>query len=322
MKKQTGISLADLEVFDPQAARGGNERRCRCPICQAKERSFCFNAMTGLYTCQRASCGARGKLSDFWEEKPRQNARQRARIALSAAFGTVRPPEQEESLKTATTATWHEIWEQGQPIGQRMPVMDYLAGRGLTPEILQAAGVRSLSLYGREWCGFPFADAQGNVVAFQARATDAGENGHRAYGPKKAGVFCTSPDTLRAETVYITEAPIDALSLAMCGRHAVALGGVVFPQWLLKSLAFRCVALAFDNDSNGAGRRAAQEVAPPLISFGATVFRMKPQRAPDEPKSDWNLMLKELGPGRLTQWLNYYESKAVVKLGKTWERPK
>lgn len=315
------ISLADLEAFDPQAERGGNERRCRCPICQAKERSFCFNATTGLYTCQRASCGARGKLCDFWEEKPRQNARQRARTALDMAFGVSLPQDTAHPEKTATAATWREIWEQGQMIEQGTSAMEYLVGRGLELEVVQAARVRSLSLYGRQWVAFPFAYVDGNDVAFQARAADGGENAHRAYGPKKAGVFYTSAAALKSETVYITEAPIDALSLAMCGRRAIALGGVVFPEWLLQALAFRCVALAFDNDSNGAGRKAASEMAPSLTSFGSYVFRMKPERAYNATKGDWNMMLKELGAGRLTQWLNYYESKAVVKLGKTWKRP-
>jgi DNA primase len=206
-------------------------------------------------------------------------------------------------------------------VGQGSAGMAYLAGRGLSEEIIASAGARSLHLQGRDWVAFPFTGPDGEAVAFQARAIDHQPNGHRAYGPKKAGVFLTSPAALKAPTVFVTEAPIDALSLAMCGRHAIALGGVVMPDWLIKTLAFRTVALAFDNDSNRAGRKAAEELQPKLLAFGMTAFRMRPLREKDQTKGDWNMMLQALGPGRLTQWLNYYESKAVVKLGKMWERP-
>lgn len=321
MKPETAITLAELEAFDPRAARGGNERRCRCPVCQAKEASFCFNATTGLYNCKRASCGAKGRLRDFWVEKPPQSPRIRAKKALDAAFSVDRPSDVAKVSPPATEATWGELWESAAAVGQGSSGLAYLEGRGLTAEIIAASGARSLHLHHRDWVAFPFTGQQGEIVAFQARAIDQELNGHRAYGPKKAGVFLTSPETLKAQTVFVTEAPIDALSLAMCGRHAVALGGVVMPDWLIKLLAFRTIALAFDNDSNGAGRKAAQELQPKLLSFGIAAFRMKPQREKDEEKGDWNMMLKTLGPGRLTQWLNYYESKAVVKLGKTWKRP-
>ncbi len=321
MKPETAITLAQLEAFDPRATRGGNERRCRCPVCEAKEPSFCFNATTGLYNCKRASCGAKGRLRDFWEEKTPQPPRIRARMALDAAFSTTRPSDKAEPSKAATEATWGELWDSAQPVGQGCPGLAYLEGRGLSTEIVFSSGARSLHLHNRDWVAFPFTGPNGDVVAFQARAIDQEANGHRAYGPKKAGVFLTSSHTLKAETVYVTEAPIDALSLAMCGRHAIALGGVVMPDWLIKTLAFRSIALAFDNDSNGAGRKAAQELQPKLFAFGASAFRMKPQRDKDQDKGDWNLMLKELGSGRLWQWLNYYESKAVTKLGKAWERP-
>ena len=79
------LSLADLEAFDLPCGRDP-EKVCRCPICHSSERAFHFNTATGVYNCKRASCGATGKLSDFWQDRPQQNRKQRASNALHAAF--------------------------------------------------------------------------------------------------------------------------------------------------------------------------------------------------------------------------------------------
>jgi DNA primase len=160
-----------------------------------------------------------------------------------------------------------------------------------------------LNLYGRDFVVFPFCNGVGAPVAFQARALDNEPDGHRAYGRKSAGVFSTCADALKAETAIVCEAPIDALSLAMCGFPSVALGGTSAPDWMFSALAFKRVLLAFDNDANGAGDRAADKLVPALKSFGAKTARLAPQRVSDALKSDWNMMLLEQGAPVLHAWL-------------------
>jgi len=163
--------------------------------------------------------------------------------------------------------------------------------------------VRALNLYGRSYVIFPFHDPDGATVAFQARANDGEPDAHRAYGPKSAGVFSSSPNALRGEAITICEAPIDALSLAVCGWPAIALGGVTAPDWIIAALAFKRVLLAFDSDANGAGDQAAAALTLALRSFGAKVIRLAPLRAEEAIKSDWNMMLQVNGAVELRAWL-------------------
>ena len=83
-------------------------------------------------------------------------------------------------------------------------------------------------------------------------------------------MFAT-PDAFEAPVIVITEAPIDALSLAACGIPAVTLCGTSGPAWLSEATAFRRVALAFDGDD--AGDRGAGTLTHQLAAFGATLER-------------------------------------------------
>lgn len=312
------LSLADLEAFDLPQGRDP-EKVCRCPICQSSERAFHFNTATGVYNCKRASCGVSGKLSDFWQERPKMNRQERARNALHAAFSlapkdcgptAINAPQgataRKELASTATAApataeTWREYFAQSKPANGTAAAC-YLAKRGIPEPVSETSGARVLRLYPsgypRDYVVFPFCGRDGTPVAFQSRAIDSEPDAHRAYGPKRAGVFSTNLGVLKRDAVIICEAPIDALSLAACGYPAIALGGTTVPDWLPKALAFKYVALAFDNDQNGAGDKAAAKLTPELQSFGATVSRLSPLRAPDADKSDWNGMLLEYGvPG-------------------------
>lgn len=321
------LSLADLEAFDTPQGREP-EKVCRCPICQSSERAFHFNTATGVYNCKRASCGATGKLADFWQERPKQNYKQRARSALSAAFSLV-PKDcsanaanalQNATAKakptSATAATWQSHFKSSQPIASTPDVQNYLARRGLSEAIAENADVRALNLFGRAFVAFPFCDLTGAQVAFQARAIDGKADGHRAHGTKSDGVFSTCAYALKSASVILCEAPIDALSLAACGFEAVALGGTSAPKWIAPALAFRRVYLAFDNDANGAGDKAARELAPNLQSFGASVSRLAPLREGAADKSDWNMMLLQHGAPALHAWIaawrahiEYFQSK-------------
>jgi hypothetical protein len=97
-------------------------------------------------------------------------------------------------------------------------------------------------------------------------------------GPKSDGVFVAGAG-LPPDPVAIVEAPIDALSIALCGITAVALLGTETPAWLPARLAFRRVLLATDQDA--AGERAVAVLTPRLQSFGATVTRWRVEGVKD-----------------------------------------
>lgn len=285
------IFLSDLEATDPRPA--GIERIYQCPICEGKERSFHVNTSTGLFNCKRASCNAAGKLADFWKERPKLNHQQRARVSLARAFGANPTSSPAKAAPAATDATWRTHFDESQPIAGTAGI-DYLARRGISGEVAEVAALRLWNYHDRLRVLFPF-QRDGETVAFQSRAIDGAANGHIGFGSKSEGIFQTSPDALKAGAVIICEAPIDALSITAAGFDAIALGGVTAGAWLARALAFKKVLLAFDNDANGAGDKAAADIAPILQSFGATTARLAPPRSDGAKKADWNEVLQTYG---------------------------
>jgi hypothetical protein len=299
------LSLADLEAFDLHPQGRGPEKVFKCPICQSSERALHVNTATGVYNCKRASCGATGKLTDFWTERPKLKGHEYSRVALRRAFALEEPKPRSEP---ATGATWREYFERAVPVAGT-PGEEYLAARGIAAPVASAAGVRFLStLYNRPAVLFPF-EQNGAPVAFQARFagsffdSEGKPDNHRALGTKSGGAFLTAPDALQREAIVLCEAPIDALSLAACDLPAVALGGTAAPDWIVKACAFRRVLLAFDSDQNNAGEEAAQKLALLLQSRGASVARLAPLREEYSDKSDWNMMLLQHGAAPLRAWL-------------------
>lgn len=301
------ITLAELEATAPNAA--GTERVYRCPICDGgthHEKSLHVNTNTGAFNCKRASCGISGKLKEFWEDRPRMTRQQRGRAALAAAFRishTNTPATPKTALRIDPTAKkepatsdkddWRPLYEQSLLIDGTAGAT-YLQGRGINATTATAAGCRYFTYHGRGRVIFPFM-RDGELVAFQSRAIDDKPNPHYARGKKTDGVFATAPAALCADVVVLVEAPIDALSIATGGIDAVALGGTVAGDWLLRKLAFKKVLLAFDNDANGAGDNAATELAGRLRAYGATTRRLAPPRRRDAEKSDWNAVLMQDG---------------------------
>jgi ribosomal protein L37AE/L43A len=96
------LSLADLEAFDPQGSERAGEKVYRCPICQSDERALHVNHETGLWNCKRASCGAAGKLTDFWSERPKLRRQEYSRLALRRAFALESPQPKSEPATAAT----------------------------------------------------------------------------------------------------------------------------------------------------------------------------------------------------------------------------
>lgn len=301
------LSMAELERFDPYATARGAERRFNCPFpaCADKSRtkahqSLAVNAETGAYVCHR--CGAKGKLFDFWEDRPPLSRRARSRAHLTKAFGLSETPAEGPTARPDPARL--------DPLKRRLKAIKplsgsdaeaYLASRGIPPELARRAKVKAAP----EWAHwradgdrlerigtdsravFPLYDRARNLVAINARAASETffEPKQQTLGEKKRGLFAT-PGALEADPLVITEAPIDALSLAACGVPAVALCGTDPPDWLRELAAFRRVFLATDNDR--AGDDGARKIAAAL-SLGSSCRRLRPQG------KDWNEDLLAFG---------------------------
>lgn len=308
------LSLEELEAFDAPA---GARRRFCCPLCgqdkarDGAHRSLSVETTTGLWRCFR--CEAGGKLRDKWEDKPlprRAQAREVMRQAfdLGQAASSVVPkaslpivappllpdttsysPRPDHEPSQASRGSWHDRLRGLRPLegssGQR-----YLEGRGLSLEVCLGAKVKFCpSWLGRPAVVFPIYDEQSALVAAQGRYLDGRDDPKaRTVGQKKQGVFLTGrfgEQVKKGAPVIITEASIDALSLAGCGFPALALCGKSgCPAWLPLKCAFKDVVIAFDADD--AGEEGAAKLAPLLESLGAKVRRVVPEGA-----KDWNEML-------------------------------
>jgi hypothetical protein len=295
------LRLAWLRSRDPDSPdTGRTERRFLCPYGQCvgyaptqDHRSLSVNVQTGAWKCHR--CDRDGLCEEYFtidkaEPKPRQTRPQRARAQLAAAFSLSERRSEPES-----PATWRNVFEVSDLTASIIGTLGatYLAGRGIPEDLAAAAGVR----YARDWFGsaavvFPMVDRAGQIVAAQGRSV----TGRRllADGPKRLGVFLT-PGALEADPVVVVEAPIDGLSLALCGLAAIALCGKSGPAWIPKALAFRRVALAFDNDDGG--DQATATLTPLLERYGCTVERWQPAA------KDWNAQLMRDGADELRRAL-------------------
>ena len=290
------LSLAELEAYDPRAPfRGGKERRFCCPLpacadkhIDAAHRSLTLNVESGAWHCWR--CGGAGKVQERWAAAPLRPVQRRQRSAAAArrAFA-LKPPSAQTSPSPA--AALEPPPPSPNLSSQRLtalggsPGAAYLQQRGITADLAERAGVRwAPTWYGRPAVVFPLRDSAGQLVAMQGRHVD-GRTDPKAHdlGPKGAGVFAT-PGAFEASTVIVVEGPICALSLAAAGKSAIALCGTNAPAWLMKRLAFRRVAVAFDADA--AGDAAAPRVIGDLRSFGAQVERWRPTGV-----KDWNDLL-------------------------------
>lgn len=165
-------------------------------------------------------------------------------------------------------------------------------------EDAHAAGARFCPRFmGRPAIVFPLRDQSGALRGAHARYVDGYDRPKaRTIGDKRQSLFVTA-DALNPSlpALIVTEAPLDALSLARAGYPAVALCGTQPPTWLHRVCAFRRVLLAFDADE--AGDRAADTQTCELESFGARCERLRPDGF-----KDWNDALQG-GCDELSDWL-------------------
>jgi len=315
------LSLEELDAFDPHAPQGARRRFC-CPLCgqgkpkDSAHRCLSVESATGLWKCFR--CEASGQLREQWAGKIGQGRVLEQAFGLRCAFALSAPltkvaeslpplASSELPVQVASSPSPREpnalsaALRGLQPLGGNRGET-YLRERGLPLEVCQNAKVKwTPSWLGRPAVIFPVYDDWGALVAAQGRYTDGRENPKaRTLGSKKGGVFLSGgfwEQIRKGAPVIITEAPIDALSLAACGFPALALCGKSgWPNWLPIKCAFKEVILAFDGDA--AGEDGAAKLLPVLESLGAKVRRVAPQGA-----KDWNEMLARRGAHQMEEWL-------------------
>ena len=310
------LTLAELEAYDPYQGH-----RRLCPLCgddkprDAAHRSLSFDAQSGLWKCFR--CGQSGKLREFWPEKEqfssiRRHSSRRLREAFNLDGAIETSKNGQKAVKTALnapeTADWQDKWGATLPLAGTIGE-SYLQKRGVPLQVAEAAEVRfAKSWFGHASVAFPIKNRTGEIVAAQGRAVQG--TSKLTCGPKRGGVFfAPSPKshTSHSDDVFkpldatlpailLTEAPIDALSLAACGFPALALCGTSGPDWLRIACGLRHVLLAFDADE--AGDQAALLLEHRLQSLGARCRRLIPPQG-----KDWNEALIIWGHAALSDWL-------------------
>jgi hypothetical protein len=305
------LSLKGLEQTDPGAPSGGVERRFLCPLCgegkpkDAAHRSLGVNMQSGAWVCHR--CGEKGKLSEWKSHKP-LSGRVLQQQELKRAFSIDHQVSARADIHRAAhdpspdpSLAWHNALQNLLPLTDTLGEK-YLLSRGINRETSHIAGVRfSPSWFGRPAVIFPIRNAERILVAAQGRYLRESKGPKaRTVGNKKAGVFVTAgfwDDVRRGAPLVICEAPIDALSIAICGFPALALCGKDgWPDWLPIKCAFKSVALAFDADD--AGDEGAEKLDKVLSSLGAKPFRLRPENG-----KDWNEILMNSSATVLREWL-------------------
>lgn len=334
--ERTSLSLFELEAFDTGAPAGLRRRfLCPlCGADKPRDaghRCLSVESASGLWNCFR--CGAGGRLREFWpdgvvgERRPKVADFNTRRHKLSRTFELpstgrtatteIKVPEvaipDAPTLESDAHATsqslghetrWRELWDGATALaGTRGE--DYLARRAIEAKAAILAGVR----FHATWPSgaaviFPICDRMGECVAVQGRALSG--SAKRTYGPKKEGVFYApvalpsgrvlGPIEANVEAILITEAPIDALSLATCGFPALALCGTSGPSWLHLACGLRRVVLALDADE--AGEKAFGELQTRLQPYGTRCECLVPEGA-----KDWNEALIRQGKETLSDWL-------------------
>jgi hypothetical protein len=187
-----------------------------------------------------------------------------------------------------------ELLARAAPLGGTAGAA-YVERRGVAVAVAVAAGVR----YDPDFGGRP-AVVVGLRDDADVLTSVHGRYLHHARGQDKMltiGPGGGAIDVLggwRSEPVLLVEGLFDALSLAACGRAAVATIGRRAP-WLAGAIAGKTVGLAFD------GNRPGDEEAARYAEWlrASHVFRLRP---PARCK-DWNTALLKLGCGAITRWV-------------------
>jgi len=175
---------------------------------------------------------------------------------------------------------WLHLWDDAIALAGSAG-STYLRARGIDEGLATVSGLRfSFDFLGAPAILFPIRDRMGTLVAVTGRYCDSNIPKARTVGRLMDGLFAT-PAALETSPLLVSEAPLDALTLASCGLPSIALCGTRWPRWLPVVAGFRAVAIATDADAGGDTCAAA--LTSVLRSLGATVSRWRPAGA-----KDWN----------------------------------
>lgn len=312
------LSLQELENFDSRSSARGKERRFCCPRCglskpkDAAHRSLAVNTENGAFYCHR--CQSKGRLKEFWEDRPQVPRKARTRQKLMSHFSLENVDYKKE--KTAETVEKEEnLAEKMIEFQKYFPGSEaesYLKKRGISPEIAAQTGCGYAPKWehwekaGEKWklkgtdkrAVFPVVNRDGKTVALHTRAIDEAHfnSSKITRGNKSDGIFATRADIFAAKIVAVCEAPIDALALETCGIPAIAMIGTSAPDWLALKLSFKQILIATDADD--AGDKAAFNLQAQLQARGAKIYRLRPRTA-----KDWAEALENLGAEKLSEFL-------------------
>ncbi len=298
------LSQEDLLAFDPRHLLRDGERDCCCPLCgheksvDASHRSLSYNTHSGLWRCAR--CGGRGLLREWQKNRESESDmsllnRARSRQSLRKRMA-IETPVSAPVHTVEKENNWRDHLRDLLPLNGGLGEIYLQKARHLPSLLCHIAGVRfAPRFFGRPAVLFPIRDGEGSLVAAQGRYIDGRDNPRmRTVGERKRGMFLASQglwtENKTPETVAVTEAPIDALTLTFAGMpQAVALCGCEgIPEWFRVRCAFKTVYAAFDADD--AGEKASIVLATSLRPLGATVLRLRPEGA-----KDWNALLVQNG---------------------------
>ena len=320
----TVLTLAEIQAYDPMAAHLGDVHGnvhycCPLPACSghrvdAAHRSLSVDRANGKWYCHR--CKGGGTLKEFWSHKPavwvptakRRAAEQRRKATeVTPPPRTAPPASIDDDSITIDTRTRAHV-----PLGDDSAVdaRAYIAKRGLDPDLVEKCGAFycpdwafwkddtqfDIAPHWRQALVFPLHGAGNTVVAAQGDLMRDGlEPKKHSMGPLKDGVFAT-PGALESRTLIVTEAIVDAITLAQCGFPAIALCGTSLRDFVIIRFFGRRIFLAFDADE--AGDHAYEEWRTAGLPRTRNIERLRPEGA-----KDWNQHLLEYGRNALTTWL-------------------
>jgi len=293
-----------------------------CPFHQEKSASFHVDDRKGYYYC--FGCHAKGDAVTFVKDSENLGFMEAVEVLAREAGMTMpaRDPKAAEradrrtllqqvtdeavkfyrlQLKTAAgsaaraylsqkrrlnEAAW-DRWDIGWSPDNAQAVVEHLASKGISPDLMTASGVVAKSDSGRLYDRFhariifPIRDARGRVISFGGRSLDPNARAKYLNGPetelfdKGRNLFNHSPAREAAgkgQTLIVAEGYMDVIALCEAGfRAAVAPLGTAVTEDQLRMI-WRIgdePIMALDGDN--AGLKAAQRVidlALPLLEAG------------------------------------------------------
>lgn len=176
------------------------------------------------------------------------------------------------------------------------PGQAYVERRGIPLAVAHAAGVRfDPDFDGRPAVLVAMTDHHGTTLAVHGRHLHATRGQGKMLTVGHPGGMVGVGDGWRAEPLLVVEGLFDALSLATCGRSAVATIGRWAP-WLPEVAAGRVVWLAFDD---------ARPARADVLRYAERLRASEVRRMLPPPRcKDWSTALVKRGRGTVRRWID------------------